>query len=93
MLFGLSALMEILLDAIDGFTLHPLDAASPLSPLTNNKPEDGFPSSAALAFKYFLVENKKNSRGAPQALPSHPEPSPHQHRYNDEKEYRAPTTL
>ena len=74
MLFGLSVLMEILLDAIDGFTLHPLDAASTLPPLTNTKPKDGFPSSAALASKYFLVKNKNNSRGAPQALPSPPSP-------------------
>ncbi len=93
MLVRLSALMEILPEAIDGFTLHPLDAASPLSPLTNNKPEDGFPSSAALAFKYFLVKNKNNSRGAPQAPPSPPKPSPPRHRYNDEEEYKTPTAL
>ncbi len=64
MLFGLSALMEILLDSIDGFTLYPLDAASTLTPLINNKLKDGLPSSAALAFKYFLVKNKNNSSGA-----------------------------
>ena len=80
MLFGLSAIMEILPDTIDGFTLHPLDAASTLPPLTNTKPDDGFPSSTVLAFKYFLVKNKNNSRGAPQALPSPPKPSPHRHR-------------
>jgi hypothetical protein len=85
--------MEILPYAIDSFTLHLLDVASPLSPLTNTKPEDGFSSSAALAFKYFLVKNKNNSRGALQALPSPPKPSPHQHRYNNEEEYRAPTAL
>ena len=59
MLFGLSALMEILPNAIDGFTLHPLDTASTFPPLTNTKPDDGFPSSAALAFKYFLVEQEQ----------------------------------
>ena len=93
MLFGLSALMEILPDAIESFMFYPSDAASTLSLLTNNKPEDGFPSSAALAFKYFLVKNKNNSRGAPQASPFPPKPSPHRHRYNDEEEYKAPTAL
>ncbi len=93
MLFGLSTLMEILPDTIDSFTLHPLNTASTLPPLTNTKPDDGFPSLAVLVFKYFLVKNKNNSRGAPQALPSPPKPSPHRHRYNDEEEYRAPTTL
>jgi hypothetical protein len=93
MLYGLSAMMEILPDAIDGFTLHPLDAASTLPPLTNTKTDDGFPFLAALAFKYFLVKNKNNSRGAPQSLPFPPKPSPHRHRYNNEEEYKAPTAL
>ena len=93
MLFGLSALMEILPDTINGFTLYLLDAASTLSPLTNNTPEDGTLSSVALAFKYFLVKNKNNSRGAPQVSPSPPKPSPYRHRYNDEEEYKAPMAL
>jgi hypothetical protein len=37
MLLGLLLLMDILLDAIDGFAMHPLDKASLLPPLTNNK--------------------------------------------------------
>jgi hypothetical protein len=40
MLFGLSALMEILPDAIEGFKLHPLDAVSTLPPLTITKPDN-----------------------------------------------------
>jgi hypothetical protein len=83
MLFDLSTLLEILPDAIDGFMLHPLDADSTPPPLTNTKPKDGLPSSAALAFKYFLVNNKNNST----------KPSPHRHHYNNEEEYRAPTSL
>jgi hypothetical protein len=70
-----------------------LDAASTIPPLTSTKPEDGFPSSAALAFKYFLVKNTNNSRGAPQASPSPPKPSPCPHCYNNEEEYRAQTAL
>jgi hypothetical protein len=37
MLLGLSSLMDILLNAIDGFAMHLLDEASLLPPLTNNK--------------------------------------------------------
>ena len=51
MLLGLSLLMEILPDAIDGFALHPLEPDSTLLALTNNKTEDRFPGSALLAFK------------------------------------------
>jgi hypothetical protein len=60
MLLGLSSLMNILPDAINGFAMHPLDKASLLPPLTNNKLEDGFPGLAVLAFKYFMVKDKCN---------------------------------
>ena len=55
MLLGLSATMEILKDTIDGFALHPLDDTSLLPPLTSNDVKDGFPGTAVLACKYFLV--------------------------------------
>jgi hypothetical protein len=42
MLLGLSSLMDILPEAINGFALHPLDDQSTLSALTNNRAEDGF---------------------------------------------------
>ena len=51
LLLGLSALMEILPSAINGFELHPLDETSSHPALTNNRVEDGFLSSAILAFK------------------------------------------
>ncbi len=60
MLLGLSALMDILPGAIDGFELHPLDEHSFLPPLTSNKANEGFPGSVVLAFKYFLVKDKWN---------------------------------
>ena len=60
MLLGLSATMEILKDTIDGFALHPLDDTSLLPPLTSNDVKDGFPGTAVLAFKYFLVRDKRN---------------------------------
>jgi hypothetical protein len=90
MLLGLSLLMDILPNAIDGFALHPLEPDSTLPALTNNKTEDGFPGSAVLDFKYFLVKNKSN-RGAQQTVSSPSQPSLHRH--NDEEEYRPPTAL
>ncbi len=60
MLLGLASLTDILPNAIGGFAMHPLDKSSSLPPLTSNKPEDGFPGSAVLAFKYFMVKDKRN---------------------------------
>ncbi len=60
MLLELSVLMDILPGAIDGFELQPLDEQSILPCLTNNKVEEGFPGSAVLAFKYFLMHDKQN---------------------------------
>jgi hypothetical protein len=54
--------MDIILGEIDGFELHPLDKGSTHPYFTNNRIDDGFPWSAVLAFKYFLVKNK-SSRG------------------------------
>jgi hypothetical protein len=76
--------------SLDGFALHPLEPDSTLPVLTNNKTEDGFPGSAVLAFKCFLVKNKSN-RGAQQTVSSPSQPSLHRH--NDEEEYRPPTAL
>ena len=44
MLLGLSSLMDILPDAINGFAVHPLDKSSTLPPLTSNKLRTGFPA-------------------------------------------------
>jgi hypothetical protein len=41
------------------FALHPLDKTSSLPALTNNRVEDGFPRFVVLAFKYFLVKDKR----------------------------------
>ena len=51
MLLGQSSLVEILPDAIDGFAMYLLDENSILRPLTSNKEEDGFLTSAVLAFQ------------------------------------------
>jgi hypothetical protein len=89
MLLGLSALMDVLPDAIDGFVLHSLDEHLTLPPLTNNKTEDGFPGSMMLAFKYFIVHDKQNRKVQTKvALPDH---SPH--RFNDEEDYKPPTAM
>ena len=61
LLLGLLALMEILPSAIDGYELHLLDETSSHPALTNNRVEDGFPSSAILAFKYCNMKNKQFS--------------------------------
>jgi hypothetical protein len=60
MLLGLSALMDILVGAIMGFELHPLDEKSSLPCLSTNRVEEGFLGLAALAFQYFLVRDKRN---------------------------------
>jgi hypothetical protein len=89
MLLGLSALIDILSEAVDGFELHPLDKASTLPPLTNSKVEDGFPRACALAFRYMNVRDKRN-RVAKQPVTT-AAPSPH--RFDDEEDYRAPTAM
>jgi len=92
MLLGLSATMEILKDTIDGFTLHPLDDTSLLPPLTSNDVKDGFPGTAVLAFKYFLVRDKRNR--VPQHAATPPLPiAPSPFRFNDEEDYRAPKQM
>jgi hypothetical protein len=89
MLLGLSALIDILPNAIDGFKSHPLEKASTLPVLTNNKVEEGFPGSVVLAFKYFLVRDRCNVKRQQAALRSVPSP----HRYNNEEDYRPPTAM
>ncbi len=58
MLLGLSALMEIFPGATNRFKLHPLENNLILPILSSNDVEDGFPSSAVVVFKYFLVRDK-----------------------------------
>jgi hypothetical protein len=87
-LLGMSALMEILPGTIDGFELHPLDETSTLPFLTSNWVEDGFPSSAILAFKYCLVRNKQSVQGnSQQAAASNP-PVPSPYHFNDKEEFK-----
>jgi hypothetical protein len=89
MLLGLSALIDILSKAVDGFELHPLDDASTLPPLTNSKVEDGFPSACALAFRYMNVRDKRNRVAKQPTVTSAPSP----HRFDDEEDYKAPTAM
>jgi hypothetical protein len=84
MLRVLSALMDILPNAINRFELHPLEEASTLPALINNKVEEGFPGSAVLDFKYFLERDRRNVKGKQAASRSAPSP----HRYNDEENYK-----
>ena len=92
MLLGLSATMEILKDTIDGFALHPLDDTSLLPPLTSIDVKDGFPGTTVLAFKYFLVRDKRNQGPQHASTPVLPiTPSPF--RFNNEEDYRAPKQM
>jgi hypothetical protein len=91
MLLGLLLLIDILPNAIDGFAMHPLDEASLLPPLTNNKLEDGIPGSAVLMFKYFMVKDKRNRPANQQLAGPLSKPSPH--RFNDEEDFKPPTSL
>jgi hypothetical protein len=89
MLLGLSALMDILPKTIIGSKVLPLEEASALPALTNNKVEEGFQGSGVLAFKYFLVRDRRNVKGQQAASRSAPSP----HRYDDEEDYRPPTAM
>jgi hypothetical protein len=89
MLLCFSALMDVLAKASDGFELHPLDEESNLPCLNNNRVEDGFPGSAVLAFKSFLVWDKQNRVAQSPSAISVPSP----HRFNDEKDFKAPTAM
>ncbi len=89
MLLGLSALMDIFPNAINGFKLHQLEEASALPALTNNKVEECFLGSAVLAIKYFLVRDRRNVKEQQAASRSAPSP----HRYNNGEDYRPPTAM
>jgi hypothetical protein len=91
MLLGLVSLMDILPDAINGFAMHPLDDSLSLPPLTTNKPEDGFPGSAVLAFNFFMVKDTCNRQFNQQTAASPPQPSLHKH--NNEDVFKPPTSL
>ncbi len=91
MLMGLQAMMTIMLEAIDGFALHPVDKASHLPILTSIEPKDGFPSTAILAFQYFHVRNKRDQKKSDTTSPVISTPSPR--RFNDEEEYKAPKQM
>jgi hypothetical protein len=91
MLLGLSSLMDILPNAIDGFDLHPLDKNSTLPALTNNRVKDGFPGSVVLAFKYFLVKDKHNRSTGQQTVAPPSQPSSYWH--NEEGDYKQLTAL
>jgi hypothetical protein len=82
MLLGLSSLMDILPNAIE---------TSSLPALTNNRVEDGFPGSAVLAFKYFLVKDKRNRLAGQQTVALPTLPSPYQH--NNKEDYKQLTAL
>jgi hypothetical protein len=88
LLFGLLAQMEILPGAIDGFELHPLDESSSLPFLTSNQVENGFLSSAVLAFKYFLVKNKQSTCGNLQQTSFSDPPAASPHLFNKEEEFK-----
>ncbi len=91
LLMGLSAFMEIVPAFINGFELLPLSDSSTLPALTSNDPDKGFPKTSVLAFRYFLVKNKTNVRGATSQSPS--TQTPQKMRHNDEEEFKPPTTL
>ncbi len=91
MLLGLSSLIDIFPSAINGFAMHPLDESSALPSLTNNQPKDGFPGSAVLAFKYFMVKNKSNRPANHQSVATPSQPSTHRH--NNKEEFKPPTSL
>jgi hypothetical protein len=58
MLIGMSSIMETFPQMIDGFELHPLDPVSSLPVFTSKHVDKGFPQSAIMMFRYFLVRNR-----------------------------------
>jgi hypothetical protein len=71
--------------------MHPLDKSSALPSLTNNQPKDGFPGSAMLTFKYFMVKNKSNQPANHQSVA--PPLQPSLHRHNNKEEFEPLTSL
>ena len=70
--------------------LHPLDEDLTLPVQTANRTEDSFLSSAVLAFKYFLVRDKRNrvaQQQAPQLV------TPPLQKYNDKEEIKPAADL
>jgi hypothetical protein len=93
LVLGLTALMEILPGVIDGFELHPLSETSTLPVLTSTCVQEGFPSSAILAFKYCHVKNKLPRRGNFQQSASSDIPAPSPYRHNDDEDFSPPLML
>jgi hypothetical protein len=85
--------MKILLGVIDGFKLHPLNETSTLPVLTLNCVEEGFLSSAILAFKYCHVKNKLPLRGNSQQTKSSNPPAPSPYRHNNNEVFTPPFML
>jgi hypothetical protein len=92
-LLGLTALMEILPGVIDGFELHPLSETSTLPVLTSTCVQEGFPSSAILAFKYCHVKNKLPHCGNSQQSASFNLPAPSPYRHDDDEDFSPPLML
>jgi hypothetical protein len=93
LLLRLTALMEILPGVIDGFKLHPLSETSTLPVLTLTCVQEGFPSSAILAFKYCHVKNKLPRCGISQQSASSDLPTPSPYRHDDDEDFTPPLML
>jgi hypothetical protein len=71
----------------------PVDKTTQYPAITSGCEEDGFPTTAVIAFKYILLRNKHMLRGGTQSTPVTLTPSISHQRHNDEEEYKMPTSM
>jgi hypothetical protein len=90
LLLGLSTVIDLLSLVMPKFCLLPVNPAATYPALTSGCKEDGFPTTALMAFKYICLRNKRVTRGG--SAPPPPTPS-QTHKHNGEEDYEAPTEM
>ncbi len=93
LLLGLATTIEIPASILTDFRLLLVDKSTKYPALTSGQEDEGFPTTAVIAFKYILLHNKRMLQGGSQPVSATPTPSSIISRYNDEEEYKAPTSM
>jgi hypothetical protein len=59
LVLGLASTVEILASVLTNFCLLPVNKTTQYPAITSGCEEDGFPTTAVIAFKYILLHNKR----------------------------------
>jgi hypothetical protein len=70
LLLGLATTAEILSSVLTDFCLLPVDKSTNYPALTSGWEEDGFPTTAVIAFEYIFLCNKRMSGGGNPSTPA-----------------------